>query len=141
MIVGFIGPASQPAGAARIEVKFLIDANGDYMLAGRWQNEIESAAFANSDKARIDSLLAPIWKKLKIIWNGSGFFKKSALTLKSRIKRFPYTGGNFGISSAPPRAEAGHTARIFVPKIRSLFLISRMSLLVTLRGIEPRFKP
>ncbi|WP_374381874.1 ATP-binding protein [Dongia sp.] len=43
---------------------FLVDANGDYMLAGRWQNAIESAAFGNADKTRIDGLLAPIWKKL-----------------------------------------------------------------------------
>ena len=33
------------------------------------------------------------WKK---------FFRKSALTLKSRTKRFPYAGGNYGISQLPP---------------------------------------
>lgn len=37
---------------------FLIDRHGDYMLAGQWQNHIESAAYAEIDKAEIDAALA-----------------------------------------------------------------------------------
>src|SRR3989338_6535549 len=62
--------------------------------------------------------------------NGKSFFRKSALTLKSRTKRFPYAGGNYGISRLPPQADAGVSARILLCKIRSSFLILKMSLLV-----------
>lgn len=44
---------------------FLIDANGDYMLAGQWQNQIESVAFMAGDKAKIDNALAPVLKGLR----------------------------------------------------------------------------
>jgi signal transduction histidine kinase len=43
---------------------FLIDSNGDYMLAGDWQNQIESAAFAAPDKAEIDGALRPVHEAL-----------------------------------------------------------------------------
>ncbi|WP_374374618.1 ATP-binding protein [Dongia sp.] len=39
---------------------FLIDRHGDYMLAGQWQNHIESAAYAEIDKAEIDAALADV---------------------------------------------------------------------------------
>jgi signal transduction histidine kinase len=39
---------------------FLIDSKGDYMLAGQWQNHIESAAFSAIDKAEIDAALKPV---------------------------------------------------------------------------------
>lgn len=43
---------------------FLVDTNGDYMLAGDWQNQIESAAFAPNDKAEIDKALDPVRRAL-----------------------------------------------------------------------------
>ena len=43
---------------------FLVDRNGDYMLAGEWQHAIESAAFGPQDKAEIDDALAPVRKIL-----------------------------------------------------------------------------
>jgi signal transduction histidine kinase len=43
---------------------FLIDADGGYMLAGEWQNQIESVAFSALDKAVIDKALATVMKKL-----------------------------------------------------------------------------
>lgn len=43
---------------------FLIDAKGDYMLAGDWQKQIESVAFGPADKAEIDRALAPIRQSL-----------------------------------------------------------------------------
>ncbi|MDY0873365.1 sensor histidine kinase [Dongia rigui] len=44
---------------------FLIDGGGDYMLAGKWQNAIESAAFVASDKAEIDDALRPVQDSLR----------------------------------------------------------------------------
>jgi signal transduction histidine kinase len=43
---------------------FLIDRNGNYMLAGQWQQHIESAAFNADDKAEIDAALAPVLARL-----------------------------------------------------------------------------
>lgn len=43
---------------------FLLDAKGDYMIAGQWQSEIESAAYVAGDKAKIDTALAPVFKDL-----------------------------------------------------------------------------
>jgi signal transduction histidine kinase len=54
--------SSNPTFAASED--FLVDRNGDYMLAGAWQNQIESAAFAATDKAEIDKALAPVRKTL-----------------------------------------------------------------------------
>nr|WP_298689325.1 ATP-binding protein [uncultured Dongia sp.] len=54
--------ASDPTFAGAED--FMLDANGDYMLAGQWQNEIESAAFVDSDKAKIDLALSSVMKSL-----------------------------------------------------------------------------
>src|SRR3989344_3707939 len=75
-------------------------------------------------------------KKLPLILNGKSFFKVLALTLLLRTKRFPYTGGNFGILSLPQRAEADYLARVFILKSRPLFLISQTSLFVRVERIE-----
>lgn len=43
---------------------FLMDRDGNYMLAGQWQNYIESASFSEADKAEIDAALAPVLAQL-----------------------------------------------------------------------------
>ncbi|MBI2255670.1 MAG: HAMP domain-containing protein [Proteobacteria bacterium] len=54
--------SSNPTFAASED--FLVDGSGDYMLAGDWQHEIESAAFRPDDKAAIDAALAPVRESL-----------------------------------------------------------------------------
>lgn len=55
--------ASDPTFAGTQD--FLVDAGGDYMLAGEWQNQIESAAFMAEDKAKIDQAMAPVLQALR----------------------------------------------------------------------------
>jgi signal transduction histidine kinase len=55
--------ASDPTFAGAED--FLIDAKGDYMLAGQWQGQIESAAFMADDKAKIDKALEPVLQTLR----------------------------------------------------------------------------
>lgn len=71
---------------------FLLDRNGQYMLAGPWQHVVENVAFSAADKQEIDGALAPVRASLAMPGKlASGiviteFQGISYLAVSSRIK-------------------------------------------------------
>jgi signal transduction histidine kinase len=121
---------------------FLVDSNGDYMLAGDWQSQIESAAFAKVDKEQIDQALYPVRQALgqvtvpKIVT--AQFDNAPVLAAATRIK-----GPNWTlIHIVPQNSIAGRISDAFlgsliVTLIAFLLVAAAIHWLLQRRVIQP----
>ncbi|WP_374312369.1 sensor histidine kinase [Dongia sp.] len=132
--------ASNPSFAKSQD--FLIDADGGYMLAGEWQNQIESVAFSAPDKAVIDKALAPVIKRLgdleTSIVTTTEFQGQPVLATASRI-----AGPNWTlIDIVPQESVAGRVPDAFlgsaiVTLIAFLLVAMAIHALVQQRVVQP----
>lgn len=121
---------------------FLIDGNGDYMLAGEWQHAIESAAFGPIDKAQIDEALAPVRQSVgqvgKPVVVVTKFRDEPVLAAAARI-----AGPNWTlIHIVPQRSVAGRISDAFagsaiVTLIAFLLVAAAIHALLQSRVIQP----